>query len=208
VRERVPGFDLAWHLRRFGAAYRQRSCFDVQATSGDTRSGVTTGNRRIVDWLAENFRAEPHANLTVRRDRQGPLANASRNAAEKAKQELSGGSSQRHPVSYAFSLPPALRDRFNIEMQPGAPLALRSLCPICSLACSRPCSAPPCGIELTAEEESSDVGCWWRAGTAMPMVQEMVRTLIPRRALPSRQSDEVVAIGAAVQAASHGELRA
>lgn len=42
----------------------------------------------------------------------------------------------------------------------------------------------------------------------MPMVQEMVRTLIPREPCQSVNPDEVVAIGAAVQAGIiTGELR-
>ena len=60
--------------------------FDVKATSGDTQLGGNDFDQRIVDWLAEGFQ-QTHG-LDLRRDRQA--LQRLLDAAEKAKQELSG----------------------------------------------------------------------------------------------------------------------
>ncbi len=69
---------------------------DVKATSGDTQLGGNDFDKKIVDWLAEEFLEKNKVDL--RRDRQS--LQRLTEAAEKAKQELSGVHST--PISLPF----------------------------------------------------------------------------------------------------------
>ena len=70
--------------------------FDVKATNGDTQLGGNDFDQRIVNWLADAFEQEHKVDL--RRDRQA--LQRLTEAAEKAKQELSGVLST--PISLPF----------------------------------------------------------------------------------------------------------
>ncbi len=172
--------------------------FDVKATSGDTQLGGNDFDQRIVDWLAEGFR-QTHG-LDLRRDRQA--LQRLLEAAEKAKQELSG--TQQTLVSLPF-----------IATGPDGPLHLETsldrstfegLCPDLLDRLLRPVQAALRDAGLAPEDidEVVMVG----GSSRMPMVQQLVRTLVPRDPCQSVNPDEVVAIGAAVQAGIlTGELR-
>ena len=60
--------------------------FEVRSTSGDTQLGGTDFDRKIVDWLAEQFL--DREGIDLRQDRQA--LQRLTEAAEKAKIELSG----------------------------------------------------------------------------------------------------------------------
>ncbi|TWB93333.1 MULTISPECIES: molecular chaperone DnaK [unclassified Synechococcus] len=196
--KRVLVFDLGGGTFDVSVLRIANGVFDVKATSGDTQLGGNDWDRRIVDWLAENFE-QTHA-IDLRRDRQA--LQRLNEAAEKAKQELSGV--QSTPVSLPF-----------IATGPEGPLHIEcslerrrfeSLCPDLLDRLLRPVQRALRDAELTAEEIDDVVLVG--GGTRMPMVQEMVRTLIPREPCQSVNPDEVVAIGAAVQAGIlTGELR-
>ena len=172
--------------------------FDVKATNGDTQLGGNDFDQRIVDWLAEAFLKQHGVDL--RRDRQA--LQRLTEAAEKAKQELSGVTST--PISLPFiatgtdgplhiettldretfeALCPDLLDRLLVPVQ----TALRD--------------------SGWAAEDIDDV-VLVGGSPRMPMVQQLVRTLIPNDPCQSVNPDEVVAVGAAVQAGIiTGELR-
>ncbi len=172
--------------------------FDVKATSGDTQLGGNDFDQRIVDWLAEGFQ-QTHG-LDLRRDRQA--LQRLLDAAEKAKQELSG--TQQTLISLPF-----------IATGAAGPLHLETsldrstfegLCPDLLDRLLRPVQAALRDAGLAPEDidEVVMVG----GSSRMPMVQQLVRTLVPRDPCQSVNPDEVVAIGAAVQAGIlTGELR-
>ena len=171
---------------------------EVKATSGDTQLGGNDFDQRIVDWLAEGFQ-QTHG-LDLRRDRQA--LQRLLEAAEKAKQELSG--TQQTLISLPF-----------IATGPAGPLHLETsldrstfegLCPDLLDRLLRPVQAALRDAGLAPEDidEVVMVG----GSSRMPMVQQLVRTLVPRDPCQSVNPDEVVAIGAAVQAGIlTGELR-
>lgn len=172
--------------------------FDVKATSGDTQLGGNDFDQRIVDWLAEGFQ-QTHG-LDLRRDRQA--LQRLLEAAEKAKQELSGS------LQTTLSLP-------FIATGAEGPLHLETsldrrtfegLCPDLLDRLLRPVQTALRDGGLTPEDIDEVVlvgGC-----SRMPMVQQLVRTMIPKEASQNVNPDEVVAIGAAVQAGIlTGELR-
>jgi molecular chaperone DnaK len=172
--------------------------FDVKSTSGDTQLGGNDFDQRIVDWLAEGFQ-QTHG-LDLRRDRQA--LQRLLEAAEKAKQELSG------TLQTTLSLP-------FIATGAEGPLHLETsldrrtfegLCPDLLDRLLRPVQTALRDGGLAPEDidEVVLVG----GSSRMPMVQQLVRTLIPKEASQNVNPDEVVAIGAAVQAGIlTGELR-
>jgi molecular chaperone DnaK len=196
--KRVLVFDLGGGTFDVSILRIANGVFDVKATSGDTQLGGNDWDQRIVDWVAEAF-LKDHG-LDLRRDRQA-LQRLSE-AAEKAKQELSGV--RGAPISLPF-----------IATGPEGPLHIETtleratfeaLCPELLDRLLRPVQRAlrDAGLAADAIDDVVLVG----GASRMPMVQEMVRTLIPRDPCQSVNPDEVVAIGAAVQAGIlTGELR-
>ena len=172
--------------------------FDVKATNGDTQLGGNDFDQRIVDWLAEAFLKEHGVDL--RRDRQA--LQRLTEAAEKAKQELSGVTST--PISLPFIAtgadgPLHIETTLDRETFEGfcPDLLDRVLVPVQSALRDSGWAA----------EDIDDV-VLVGGSTRMPMVQQLVRTLIPNDPCQSVNPDEVVAVGAAVQAGIiTGELR-
>ena len=172
--------------------------FDVKATSGDTQLGGNDFDQRIVDWLAEGFQQANGVDL--RRDRQA--LQRLLEAAEKAKQELSG------TLKTTISLP-------FIATAESGPLHLEtsldrrtfeSLCPDLLDRLLRPVQAALRDARLAPEDVDEVVLVG--GSSRMPMVQQLVRTLVPREPSQNVNPDEVVAVGAAVQAGIlTGELR-
>ncbi|MEB3208314.1 MAG: molecular chaperone DnaK [Synechococcus sp.] len=196
--KRVLVFDLGGGTFDVSVLRIAQGVFDVKATSGDTQLGGNDWDRRIVDWLADGFQSEHGVDL--RRDRQA--LQRLTEAAEKAKIELSGVSST--PISLPF-----------IATGPDGPLHVETtlerrvfegLCPDLLDRLLRPVQGALRDSGLAAEDIDDVVLVG--GSSRMPMVQEMVRTLIPLEPCQSVNPDEVVAIGAAVQAGIlTGELR-
>ncbi len=172
--------------------------FDVKATNGDTQLGGNDFDQRIVDWLAEAFLKE-HA-LDLRRDRQA--LQRLTEAAEKAKQELSGVTST--PVSLPFIATGAdgpLHIETTLDRE-----TFEGLCPDLLDRLLVPVQSALRDSGWAAEDIDDVVLVG--GSTRMPMVQQLVRTLIPNDPCQSVNPDEVVAVGAAVQAGIiTGELR-
>ena len=196
--KQVLVFDLGGGTFDVSVLRIANGVFDVKATSGDTQLGGNDWDRRIVDSVADAFLKE-HG-LDLRRDRQA--LQRLTEAAEKAKIELSGV--QSTPLSLPF-----------IATGPDGPLhietslerrSFEALCPDLLDRLLRPVQRALRDSGLTADDIDDVVLVG--GSTRMPMVQEMVRTLIPREPCQSVNPDEVVAIGAAVQAGIlTGELR-
>ena len=196
--KRVLVFDLGGGTFDVSVLRIAQGVFDVKATSGDTQLGGNDWDRRIVDWLADQFQKD-HG-IDLRRDRQA--LQRLTEAAEKAKIELSGV--QSTPISLPF-----------IATGEAGPLHIETtlerssfegLCPDLLDRLLRPVQRALRDSGLAAEDIDDVVLVG--GSTRMPMVQQMVRTLIPLEPCQSVNPDEVVAIGAAVQAGIlTGELR-
>ena len=172
--------------------------FDVKATNGDTQLGGNDFDQRIVDWLAEAFLKDHGVDL--RRDRQA--LQRLTEAAEKAKQELSGVTST--PVSLPFIATGAdgpLHIETTLDRE-----TFEGLCPDLLDRLLVPVQSALRDSGWAAEDIDDVVLVG--GSTRMPMVQQLVRTLIPNDPCQSVNPDEVVAVGAAVQAGIiTGELR-
>jgi molecular chaperone DnaK len=164
---------------------------EVKATNGDTHLGGDDFDQRVMDWIADEFRKE-HG-IDLRKDRMA--LQRLKEAAEKAKCELST------TVQTEINLPFITADangpkhlvltltRAKLESLV-ADLIERSLAPC--RECMRQANVTPGSID-----EVILVG----GQTRMPKVQEEVKKLFGKEPNKSVNPDEVVAIGAAVQAA-------
>ena len=172
--------------------------FDVKATNGDTQLGGNDFDQRIVDWLADAFEKEHGVDL--RRDRQA--LQRLTEAAEKAKQELSGVTST--PISLPFI---ATGDDGPLHVETTLDRStFEGLCPDLLDRLLTPVQAALRDSGWAADDIDDVVLVG--GSTRMPMLQQLVRTLVPLDPCQSVNPDEVVAIGAAVQAGIlTGELR-
>ena len=172
--------------------------FDVKATNGDTQLGGNDFDQRIVDWIADAFQQEHGVDL--RRDRQA--LQRLTEAAEKAKQELSGVTST--PISLPFI---STGDDGPLHVETTLDRAtFEGLCPDLLDRLLTPVQAALRDSGWAADDIDDVVLVG--GATRMPMVQQLVRTLVPLDPCQSVNPDEVVAIGAAVQAGIlTGELR-
>ncbi len=195
---RVLVFDLGGGTFDVSLMRVANGVFDVKATSGDTQLGGNDFDQRIVDWLSSSF-FEKHS-LDLRRDRQA--LQRLTEAAEKAKQELSGV--QSTPISLPFIATGSegpLHIETNIDRVTFEDLCKdlldRLLVPVQTVLSDS-------GWAVEDVDEVVLVG----GSTRMPMVRQLVKTLVPNPPCQSVNPDEVVAVGASVQAGIiTGELR-
>ena len=195
---RVLVFDLGGGTFDVSLLRIANGVFDVKSTNGDTQLGGNDFDQRIVDWLADAFQKE-HS-IDLRRDRQA--LQRLTEAAEKAKQELSGVLTT--PISLPF-IATGTEGPLHIETNLDRP-TFEGLCPDLLDRLLNPVQAA-LRDSGWAPDDIDDV-VLVGGGTRMPMVQQLVRTLVPIDPCQSVNPDEVVAIGAAVQAGIlTGELR-
>lgn len=164
--------------------------FEVKATSGDTQLGGNDFDKKIVDWLAEQFLEAEGVDL--RRDRQA--LQRLTEAAEKAKIELSGVTVTEINLPFITATedgPKHLETRLTRSQFEG----------LCSDLVSRlrgpvKQALKDAGLSPAQIDEIVLVG----GSTRIPLVQEIVRNMIGRELSQNVNPDEVVAVGAAIQA--------
>jgi molecular chaperone DnaK len=164
--------------------------FEVKATSGDTQLGGNDFDRKIVDWLAEQFLETEGADL--RSDRQA--LQRLYEAAEKAKIELSGVSVTDINLPFITATedgPKHLETRLTRPQFEG-------LCADLINRLRRPLkrALSDAGLSPVQIDEVVLVG----GSTRIPLVQQLVRSLIDKEPNQNVNPDEVVAVGAAIQA--------
>jgi molecular chaperone DnaK len=164
--------------------------FEVKATNGDTFLGGEDFDNRIIEFLAEEFKKEQGIDL-----RKDTLAlQRLKEAAEKAKIELSSA------VQTEVNLPFITADQngpkhLNVKLTRAK---LETLVDDLLQRTIEPCKAAmkDAGITAGQIEEVILVG----GMTRMPKVQEIVKNFFGKEPHKGVNPDEVVAIGAAVQA--------
>ncbi|MGB3136572.1 MAG: Hsp70 family protein, partial [Nodosilinea sp.] len=164
--------------------------FEVRSTSGDTQLGGTNFDTKIVDWLAEQFLEQE--GIDLRKDRQA--LQRLTEAAEKAKIELSGVASTEISLPFITATPDGPK---HIETRLSRS-QFDELCGDLVSALRAPLKQALSDAGLTPNDidEVVLVG----GGSRMPMVQDLVRSLIGLEPSQAVNPDEAVAVGAAVQA--------
>ncbi|WP_026079583.1 molecular chaperone DnaK [Spirulina subsalsa] len=165
--------------------------FEVRSTSGDTQLGGNDFDRKIVDWLAEKFLEVEGIDLR-RSDRQA--LQRLTEAAEKAKIELSGVASTEINLPFITATEDGPK---HIETSLSRP-EFEFLCEDLLARLRRPVKRAfkDAGLTPMQIDEVVLVG----GSTRIPMVQNLVRNLINREPNQNVNPDEVVAVGAAIQA--------
>ncbi|PZD75014.1 Chaperone protein dnaK2 [Acaryochloris thomasi RCC1774] len=171
--------------------------FEVQATSGDTQLGGNDFDSVIVDWLADRFFDDEKIDL--RRDRQS--LQRLNEAAEKAKIELSGLPDTNISLPFITATEDGPK-HLDANLSRGE---FESLCQSLVNRLRGPVEQAmrDAGLRSYDIDEVVLVG----GSTRIPLVQRVVRQLIDKEPNQNVNPDEVVAVGAAVQAGiSAGEV--
>ncbi len=163
---------------------------EVKSTAGDTHLGGDDWDERIVQWMIEEFKRDQGIDLS--QDRQA--LQRLREAAEKAKIELS--SVKETEINLPFITADASGPK-HLQMK-----LTRSKFEQLTEDLVQRCRGPfeqalrDAGLKTNDLDEVILVG----GSTRMPMIQDLVRSLTGKEPNKSVNPDEVVAIGAAIQA--------
>jgi molecular chaperone DnaK len=186
----VAVFDLGGGTFDITILEMEDGVFAVKSTNGDTFLGGEDFDNRIIEYLADEFKKEQGVDL-----RQDKLAlQRLKEAAEKAKIELS--SSTQTEVNLPFiTADQSGPKHLNIKLSRAK---LESLVDDLVQRTVGPCKAAlkDAGVSAGEIDEVILVG----GMTRMPKIQETVKTFFGKEPHKGVNPDEVVAIGAAIQA--------
>ncbi len=163
--------------------------FEVKSTNGDTHLGGDDFDQVIIDWLANEFKAQENVDL-----RKDPMSlQRIKDAAEKAKIELSTSTETEINLPYITAVDGVPKhlvtklSRAKFE-QLADSLIKRTL---------KPCeeAIKDAGISKSKIDEVILVG----GSTRIPAIQQAVEEFFGKKPNKSVNPDEVVALGAAVQ---------
>lgn len=163
--------------------------FQVKATNGDTRLGGDDFDRKIMDWIVEEF--EKGHGVNIREDKMA--MQRVRDAAEKAKCELSGA------LETTINLPFLAADEAgpkHLEMVLTR-ATLEQLVDDLIRRTIEPCKKALKDAQLTTNEIESVILVGGM--TRMPAVREAVKKLFKKEPNKGVNPDEVVSLGAATQ---------
>ena len=165
--------------------------FEVLSTNGDTHLGGDDFDQVIIDWLAEEFKAEEGMDL-----KQDPMAlQRLKEAAEKAKIELSSTTSTEINLPYITAT--ATGPKHLVKTLTRA--KFESLAHSLIQACLEPCkkAMSDAGLNTSEIDEIILVG----GSSRIPAVQKLVEDYFGKAPSKGVNPDEVVAVGAAIQGA-------
>merc|ERR1711970_406964 len=164
--------------------------FEVLSTSGDTQLGGDDFDEKIVQWLIKEFKDQEGIDLTQDSQALQRLTEA----AEKAKIELSNLTQSSINLPF-ISVTPEGPKHLEKELTRGK---FEELCADLISRCKTPLEMSLKDAELTsaAIDQNVLVG----GSTRIPAVQELVKKFLGKTPNQSVNPDEVVAVGAAVQA--------
>ncbi|MFE1747980.1 molecular chaperone DnaK [Coleofasciculus sp. H7-2] len=164
--------------------------FEVLATSGDTHLGGDDFDKKIVDYLAEEFRKAE--GIDLRKDRQA--LQRLTEAAEKAKIELSSVTQAEINLPFITATQDGPK---HLDMT----LTRAQFEELCSDLIDR-CGVPVQNALRDAKLDKAAINEVVLVGgsTRIPAVQELVKRILGKDPNQSVNPDEVVAVGAAIQA--------
>jgi molecular chaperone DnaK len=165
---------------------------EVKSTNGDTHLGGDNIDQRVVDWLVDEFKREEGLDLRAKGNEMA--LQRLRDAAEKAKIELS--TTMETEINLPFITADASGPKHLVKK-----LSRSKLEQLVEDIIQR--SVGPCrqalkdaGVDASKIDEVVLVG----GQTRMPRIQQLVKELFGKEGHKGVNPDEVVAVGAAVQA--------
>ena len=183
-------YDFGGGTFDISVLYVSPDTIEVKGTGGDTHLGGDDFDQKIMDWVIENFKRDEGIDL-----KKDPLAlQRIKEASEKAKKELSstmqveinlpfitsGTSGPKH-LSYSLNRS-KLEELVDDYIKESIDLTKKTI--------------KECGLKVSDIEEVVLVG----GQTRMPKIQEEVKKLFNKEPSKDINPDEVVSVGAAIQA--------
>ncbi len=189
--EKIAVFDLGGGTFDISILELGEGVFEVKSTNGDTFLGGEDFDQRVMDYLADEFKKDQ--GIDLRKDRMA--LQRLKEAAEKAKCELSSS------METDINLPFITADQ-NGPKHLNMKLTRSKLEALCADLIDR--TEGPCRQALKdAGLSASDVNEVILVGgmTRMPAAQERVKKIFGKEPNKGVNPDEVVAVGAGIQAA-------
>ncbi|MBI2210711.1 MAG: molecular chaperone DnaK [Deltaproteobacteria bacterium] len=189
--EKIAVFDLGGGTFDISILELGEGVFEVKATNGDTFLGGEDFDQRVIDYLADEFKKDQ--GIDLRKDRMA--LQRLKEAAEKAKCELS--SSMETDINLPFITADQHGPKhLNMKLTRSK---LEALCADLIDKVEGPCrqALKDAGLTPRDIDEVILVG----GMTRMPAVQERVKKIFGKEPHKGVNPDEVVAVGAGIQAA-------
>jgi molecular chaperone DnaK len=189
--QKIAVFDLGGGTFDISVLELGDGVFEVKSTNGDTHLGGDDFDKIIMDWLADEFKADEAIDL-----RKDPMAlQRLKEASEKAKVELSSSSETEINLPYVTAVdgvPKHLVKKLTRAK-------FEALADKLFERCLKPCelALKDAGLSTSQIDEVILVG----GSTRIPKVQEIVEKFFGKKPNKGVNPDEVVAVGAAIQGA-------
>ncbi|NOZ76028.1 MAG: molecular chaperone DnaK [FCB group bacterium] len=187
--EKIAVFDLGGGTFDISILELGDGVFEVKSTNGDTHLGGDDFDKKVIDWMADEFKKSDGIDL-----RNDPMAlQRLREAAENAKKEVS--SSKQTEINLPFITADSSGPRhLNLTLTRAKyedlvkDLVQRTVQP-----CEK--ALQDAGLSAADVDEVILVG----GSTRMPIIQEKVKEIFGKEPNRSVNPDEVVAVGASIQ---------
>ena len=187
--QKIMVFDLGGGTFDVSLLEISDGVFEVLATAGNNRLGGDDFDERIINWMADKFKAEN--GIDLRNDKM--VMQRLKEAAEKAKIELSGMTSAsinlpfitanaQGPLHFDATLSRAEFDRITADLVEATMKPTKQV-------------LADAGVSASEVDKVLLVG----GSTRIPAVQEAVRKFLGKDPFKGINPDECVAIGAAIQ---------
>ena len=188
--EKIAVFDLGGGTFDISILELGEGVFEVKSTNGDTFLGGEDFDQKVIDWIADEFKKDQ--GIDLRSDKMA--LQRLKEAAEKAKCELS--TSLETDINLPFITADATGPKhLTLKLSRAK---LESLCADLIAKLEGPCrtALKDAGLSASEVDEVILVG----GMTRMPIVQKKVQEIFGKAPNRGVNPDEVVAVGAAIQA--------
>jgi molecular chaperone DnaK len=188
---KIAVFDLGGGTFDISVLELGDGVFEVKSTNGDTHLGGDDFDKVIMDWLADEFKADEAIDL-----RKDPMAlQRLKEASEKAKVELSSSTETEINLPYVTAVDGVPKHLVKKLTRAKFEALADSLFERCLKPCEQ--ALKDSGIDKSAIDEIIMVG----GSSRIPKVLEIVEKFFGKKPNRGVNPDEVVAVGAAIQGA-------
>ncbi len=187
--EKIAVYDLGGGTFDISILEIGDGVFEVKATNGDTHLGGDDFDKRIIDWIVEEFKKQEGVDLS-----KDPMAlQRLKEAGEKAKCELSTVTQTEINLPFITATDSGPK-HLNLTLTRSK---FEQICDDLFQRTLEPCKTAirDSGLDPSQIDEVVLVG----GSTRMPKVQQLVKELFGKEPHKGVNPDEVVAIGAAIQ---------
>ncbi len=189
VDQKIVVFDFGGGTHDVSILELGDGVFEVLSTDGDTHLGGDDVDQKIINWLADEFKAEEDMDL-----RKDPMAlQRLKEAAEKAKIELSSAAQTEINLPYVTATASGPKHLVKTLTKAKFEQLIDDLVKRTIKPCETALKAA--GLKKTDIDEIILVG----GSTRIPAVQEAVEKFFGKAPNKGVNPDEVVAVGAAIQ---------